>query len=98
MEQQLEKPSPNDGLTADDRQLLAQGHEPELERNFSALSALSLAFSITCSWAGYSASIVLPLLAGGGPAAFYCIVVSTVINLLISKITQCPISCRVFRR
>jgi hypothetical protein len=38
--------------TADDLQLLAQGHVAELPRNFSAFATLATAFSITNSWVG----------------------------------------------
>ncbi|KAL4929652.1 amino acid permease-domain-containing protein [Aspergillus undulatus] len=39
--------------TADDLILAANGHKPELRRQFNWLSALGLGFSITNSWVGY---------------------------------------------
>lgn len=40
----------------DDAVLRANGHKPELKRQFSWISALGLGFSITNSWAGYLVS------------------------------------------
>lgn len=41
----------------DDAVLRANGHKPELKRQFSWISALGLGFSITNSWAGYLVSV-----------------------------------------
>jgi choline transport protein len=41
------------GDNIDDAILRANGHKPEMKRQFSWLSALGLGFSITNSWAGY---------------------------------------------
>jgi len=76
---------PDTTMSADEAALRAQGHKGELPRQFSAFSALSLAFVITNSWIGYAAVFVTPLLAGGGPAVFWGVIVSFVICTLISK-------------
>lgn len=39
--------------TADDIILRANGHKPQMRRQFNWLSALGLGFSITNSWVGY---------------------------------------------
>lgn len=59
------------GLSADEIQLRAQGHVGELPRQFSAFATVSLAFSITNSWIGYSAVFPTPLFAGGGPTVIF---------------------------
>jgi hypothetical protein len=42
-----------DTTNADDLILQANGHKPQLRRQFNWLSALGLGFSITNSWVGY---------------------------------------------
>lgn len=68
----------------DERQLKAHQHQNELPRVFSAFSTLSLAFSITNSWIGYSAVFITPLLAAGGPGVLYCLFVVTVACFFIT--------------
>lgn len=46
-------------------QLAALGHQQELERNFSFVSMLGLAFAILNSWTALAASISLALPSGG---------------------------------
>ncbi|KAI1622604.1 amino acid/polyamine transporter I [Exophiala viscosa] len=65
-------------LSADELQLRAQGHVSELPRQFGAFATLSLAFSITNSWVGFSAVFATPLLAGGGPTVFFGLIVATI--------------------
>ncbi|KAI1619287.1 amino acid/polyamine transporter I [Exophiala viscosa] len=62
----------------DELQLRAQGHVGELPRQFGAFATLSLAFSITNSWVGYSAVFATPLFAGGGPTVFFGLLVATI--------------------
>jgi hypothetical protein len=81
---QIERPS-DDGLSLDELQLRAQGHTGEMPRNFSAFAAISLGFTITNSWIGYSATFWYPLQAGGGPAVFYGALVATVACFMISE-------------
>ncbi|KIW66328.1 hypothetical protein PV04_05664 [Phialophora macrospora] len=59
------------GLSAEERQLRAQGHTGELPRQFGTLATISLAFTITNSWIGISAVFATPLFAGGGPTVFW---------------------------
>jgi choline transport protein len=71
-------------LSADELELRAQGHQGELPRQFSALSTLSLAFTITNSWIAYSAVFAIPLTAGGGPCVIFSLVVGFVICSIIT--------------
>jgi hypothetical protein len=73
-----------DSLSADEIQLRAQGHVGELPRQFGAFATLSLAFSITNSWVGYSAVFATPLLAGGGPTVFFGLIVATIACSIIT--------------
>ena len=72
------------GLSADEIQLRAQGHVGELPRQFSPLSTLALAFSITNTWVGYAATFVTPLFAGAGPAVFWAPIIACIASLLIT--------------
>lgn len=72
-------------ITADELLLRAQGHHGELPRQFSSFAGLSLAFVITNSWLGYCAVFVTPLLAGGGPAVFWGVIVAALACLIISR-------------
>jgi choline transport protein len=65
-------------ISADELQLRAQGHVQELPRQFSTFSILSLSFSITNSWIGYSAVFATPLYSGGGPGVIYCLLGASV--------------------
>jgi hypothetical protein len=73
-------------LSADELELRAQGHKGELPRQFSTLSTLAIAFTLTSAWIGYSATFPYPLLAGGGPYVFWGLLVATVACCIISKI------------
>jgi choline transport protein len=73
-------------LSADELELRAQGHKGELPRQFSTLSTLAIAFTLTSAWIGYSATFPYPLLAGGGPYVFWGLIVATVACCIISKI------------
>ncbi|ODA83472.1 hypothetical protein RJ55_01986 [Drechmeria coniospora] len=55
----------------DDVQLAAMGYEPELERNFSTLSMLGLAFSVMNSWTALSASLSVGLTSGGSTSVIW---------------------------
>ena len=48
-----------EGLSAEEIQLRAQGHVGELPRQFWAFSVLALAFSITNSWVGYAGQLAM---------------------------------------
>lgn len=64
----------------------------EMPRIFSLLSTLAIAFSITNTWIGYSATFVPPLLAGGGPAVVFCLVLAcfacTVLALGLAELSS----------
>lgn len=49
----------------DEAQLAVHGHKQELERNFSLLSMLGLAFAILNSWTALAASLSVALPSGG---------------------------------
>lgn len=72
------------GLSEDELQLRAQGHVGELPRQFSTVSLLSLAFSITNSWIGYSAVFITPLFAGGAPGVVYCLIAASLACSIIT--------------
>jgi choline transport protein len=72
------------GLSADELQLRAQDHKQEMPRKFSGFATLALAFSMTNSWIGYSATFPYPLLAGGGPTVFFGLIVASVACSFIS--------------
>jgi choline transport protein len=80
----VKRNSDGETLSPDELLLRAQGHQGELPRQFSSFSALSLAFVITNSWVGYCSTFVTALLAGGGPAVFWGIVVAATACLIIS--------------
>jgi choline transport protein len=71
-------------LSADELQLRGQGHVGELPRQFSMFAALALAFSITNTWIGYSATFATPLLAGGGKAVFCCLILACVASTIMA--------------
>lgn len=71
-------------LTADQILLRAQGHKDEMPRQFGAFATLSLAFSLTNSWVGYSAVFATPLLAGGGPTMVFGLIAATIACSLIT--------------
>lgn len=64
----------------------------EMPKIFSLLSTLAIAFSITNTWIGYSATFVPPLLAGGGPAVVFCLVLAcfacTVLALGLAELSS----------
>lgn len=69
---------PKGDLSADALQLLAQGHEEAMPRNFGFWSTLALGFSITNSWLGYPGTFGVCLAAGGGPTVIYALIAATV--------------------
>ncbi|KPM39430.1 hypothetical protein AK830_g7139 [Neonectria ditissima] len=57
-------------------QAQSNGSTAHMPRIFSLTPTLAMAFSITNTWIGYSATFVTPLLAGGGPAVVFCLVLA----------------------
>ncbi|RHZ71534.1 hypothetical protein CDV55_108512 [Aspergillus turcosus] len=68
----------------DDAQLAAMGHKAELDRNFSMLSMLGLAFAILNSWTALSASLSLSLPSGGSVSVVWGLVTAGICNLCIA--------------
>ncbi|PWY86820.1 amino acid permease [Aspergillus heteromorphus CBS 117.55] len=79
-----EKKIPHDALGEDDVQLAELGHKPELQRNFSTLSMLGLAFAVLNSWTALSASLSLSLPSGGSASVVWGLVTAGVCNLCIA--------------
>ncbi|KAM0512152.1 hypothetical protein ACHAPE_009202 [Trichoderma viride] len=69
---------------SDDAQLAAMGHQPELNRNFSTLSMLGLAFAVLNSWTALSASLSLSLTSGGSAGVVWGLVTAGICNLCIA--------------
>ncbi|OJJ30922.1 hypothetical protein ASPWEDRAFT_62284 [Aspergillus wentii DTO 134E9] len=63
--------------------LRAQGHEAELERSFSWVGALGLAFSIVNSWLTYAACFGVAFSYGGGLTASFSLLLSAVAQWII---------------
>ena len=63
---------------------MAFGHTPVLERNFSFLSMLGLAFAILNSWTALSVSMSLALPSGGPSSVIWGLVTSGICNVCLS--------------
>ncbi|KAH7116528.1 amino acid/polyamine transporter I [Dactylonectria estremocensis] len=68
----------------DDLRTQSNGSTMHMPRIFSLTSTLAMAFSITNTWIGYSATFVTPLLAGGGPAVVFCLILACVACTIIA--------------
>jgi choline transport protein len=68
----------------DDDQLAALGHRAELNRSFSPLSMLGLAFAILNSWTALAASLSLALPSGGPTSVIWGLVTAGVCNLCLA--------------
>ena len=64
--------------------LAAMGHKQELERNFSMLSMLGLAFAILNSWTALAASLNLALPSGGPSAVVWGLITAGCFNLCLA--------------
>ncbi|PCH02147.1 Amino acid/polyamine transporter I [Penicillium occitanis (nom. inval.)] len=73
-----------DRHTDDDAQLAAMGHKAELQRNYSMLSMLGLAFAILNSWTALSASLSLSLPSGGSTSVVWGLITAGICNLCIA--------------
>ncbi|KAH8648277.1 amino acid transporter-like protein [Tricladium varicosporioides] len=69
---------------ADAAQLAALGHKSELNRNFSPLAMLGLAFAILNSWTALSASLSLALPSGGPTSVLWGLITAGVCNLSLA--------------
>ncbi|KAF5988997.1 inorganic phosphate transporter PHO84 [Fusarium bulbicola] len=74
-------------LARDSAQLAALGHKQELERNFSFVSMLGLAFSILNSWTALASSLSVGLPSGGPTAVIWGLVTAGVgsVSLAVSN-------------
>ncbi|KAF9734720.1 hypothetical protein PMIN06_008034 [Paraphaeosphaeria minitans] len=70
--------------TTDELQLAALGHKGELQRNFSFLSMLGLAFAILNSWTALSASLSLALPSGGSSSVIWGLITAGICNLCLA--------------
>lgn len=68
----------------DDVVLASLGHKAELNRNFSPLAMLGLAFAILNSWTALSASLSLALPSGGPTSVIWGLVAAGVCNLCLA--------------
>ena len=68
----------------DAAQLAALGHKAELQRNFSPLSMLGLAFAILNSWTALSASLSLALPSGGPTSVMWGLITAGACNLCLA--------------
>ncbi|KAK5090366.1 hypothetical protein LTR05_000538 [Lithohypha guttulata] len=64
--------------------LAAMGHKQELQRNFSTISMLGLAFAILNSWTALAASLSLALPSGGPSAVIWGLITAGCFNLCLA--------------
>jgi choline transport protein len=69
---------------ADDAYLASLGHKAELNRNFSFISMLGLAFAILNSWTALSASLSLALPSGGSTSVVWGLITAGICNLCLA--------------
>lgn len=72
------------GKLDDEAQLQALGHKGELQRNFSLLSMLGLAFAILNSWTALSLSLGLAINSGGSTSVIWGLVTAGICNLCLA--------------
>ncbi|PVH70722.1 amino acid transporter-like protein [Cadophora sp. DSE1049] len=75
---------PNPETDADAAQLAALGHKSELNRNFSPLAMLGLAFAILNSWTALAASLSLALPSGGPTSVLWGLITAGICNLALA--------------
>ena len=68
----------------DDAHLASLGHKAELNRNFSPLAMLGLAFAILNSWTALSASLSLALPSGGPTSVIWGLITAGICNLCLA--------------
>ncbi|KAH7184985.1 amino acid/polyamine transporter I [Fusarium flagelliforme] len=83
----------DDARDADAAQLAALGHKQELERNFSFISMLGLAFSILNSWTALASSLSVGLPSGGPTAVIWGLVTAGVGSLSLAASNAEFLSC-----
>lgn len=70
--------------TDDELQLQALGHKGELQRNFSLLSMLGLAFAILNSWTALASSLSLAISSGGSTSVIWGLLTAGICNLALA--------------
>lgn len=70
--------------TEDADALAAMGHKQELQRNFSMISMLGLAFAILNTWTALAASLNLALPSGGPSAVIWGLITAGCFNLCLA--------------
>lgn len=68
----------------DEAQLQALGHKGELQRNFSLISMLGLAFAILNSWTALASSLPLALGSGGSTSVIWGLFSAGICNLALA--------------
>ena len=68
----------------DDAHLASLGHKAELNRNFSPLAMLGLAFAILNSWTALAASLSLALPSGGPTSVIWGLITAGICNLSLA--------------
>ncbi|KAI9713680.1 MAG: hypothetical protein M1828_001410 [Chrysothrix sp. TS-e1954] len=76
--------APRKSSVADDEHLATLGHEAELDRNFSFVAMLGLAFAILNSWTALAASLSLALPSGGPTSVLWGLITAAVCNLCLA--------------
>ena len=71
-------------IVADNDQLAHLGHVSELERQFSPLAMLGLAFAILNSWTALATSLSVALPSGGPTSVLWGLVTAGICNLCLA--------------
>ncbi|PIG82794.1 choline transport protein [Aspergillus arachidicola] len=83
---------PADNLDGDARRLAEMGYTQDMQRNFSVMSLLGVAFSLANSWFGISASLITGINSGGTVLTIYGIpwiaFVSTCVGVTLSELAS----------
>jgi choline transport protein len=77
-------PRRRSSIAEDNEELERLGHKQELQRNFSPLSMLGLAFAILNSWTALSASLSLALPSGGPSSVIWGLITAGICNLCLA--------------
>lgn len=83
---------PAGNLDGDVRRLAEMGYTQDMQRNFSVISLLGVAFSLANSWFGISASLITGIKSGGTVLTIYGIpwiaFVSTCVGVTLSELAS----------
>ena len=73
--------SPTTSMDSDALFLASMGYTPALKRNYSVLSVLSIAFSLTNSWFAISVALITGINSGGPVLIIYGIILICIISI-----------------